>query len=72
METGNGFAGENIQRTISTVLIKLGRYKIFHNDSNMIQYRINYLKVGIFDIDTKFFFNGFQLKLVNFRLIRNN
>jgi hypothetical protein len=32
---------------------KLGRYKIFRNDTNTIQYRINYLKVGIFDIDTK-------------------
>ncbi len=34
---------------------KLGRYKIFHNDSDTIRYRINDLKVGIFDIDTKFF-----------------
>jgi hypothetical protein len=33
--------------------IKLGRYKNFHNDSDTIRYRINYLKVGIFDIDTK-------------------
>ncbi len=37
------------------LLGKLERYKIFHNDSDMIQYRINYLKVGIFDSDTKNF-----------------
>ncbi len=35
--------------------IKLGRYKIFHNDSDTIRYRINYLKDGIIDIDTKKF-----------------
>ncbi len=38
--------------------------KNFHNDSDTIRYRINYLKVGIFDIDTKNF-NGFWLKSVN-------
>jgi hypothetical protein len=36
----------------------------------MIRYRINYLKVGIFDFDTKIF-NGFWLKSVNFWLIWN-
>ncbi len=37
------------------VMIKLIRYKIFHNDTNTIRYRIDYLKVGIFVINTKFF-----------------
>jgi hypothetical protein len=55
---------------VSVVMIKLGGYKIFHNDSDTIRYIINYLKVSIFDINTKNF-NGFQLKSVNFRLIRN-
>ncbi len=43
----------------------LRRYKIFHNNSDALRYSINYLKVGIFDKDTKNFFNSFQLKLVN-------
>ncbi len=47
-------------------ITKLGQYKIFHNDSDTIQY----LKIGIFDIDTKKF-TGFWLKLVNFWLIWN-
>ncbi len=36
-------------------VVKLGLYKIFHNDTETIWYRIIYLKVGIFDINTKEF-----------------
>jgi hypothetical protein len=42
-----------IEKSGGGVFYKLGRYKIFHNDTDTIRYKISYLKVGIFDIDTK-------------------
>ena len=44
-----------IKKQVSNIVTKLRQYKIFHYDNNTIRYRINYLKVGIFNIDTKIF-----------------
>jgi hypothetical protein len=38
---------------------KLRQYKFFHYDSDMTQYKNNYLKVSIFDIVTKIFLTVF-------------
>jgi len=55
----------------STDKTKLGRYKSFHNNTNTIWYRNNYLKVCIFDINTKQN-NQFLVEFGYLQLIQNS